>query len=167
MEEKFPKRKSIRFPNFDYSASGAYFVTVCTKTRTNYFWATTNNVGATIGRPQDVLLSPYGKIVEEAILDIPLVYPAVTVEHYVVMPDHFHFILLIHTDGNGRPMVAPTLDRIVKQLKGAISKKIGASLWQKRFFDHIIRNRQDLEEHIKYISENPIKWQADPLLAKE
>ncbi len=163
MEENFPKRKSIRISNFNYSSSGAYFVTVCTKTRTNYFWNTANTVGATIGRPQDVPLSPYGKLVEEAIPNISHIYPAVTVEHYVVMPDHFHLILLIHADENGRPLVAPTLDRIVKQLKGVVSKKMGASVWQKSFFDHIIRNRQDYEEHVKYIYENPLKWHFDKL----
>ncbi len=158
MEEKLPKRKNIRVPNFDYSASGAYFVTVCTKIRTNYFWDTANNVGATIGRPQDVPLSPYGKLVEQAILNIPRIYPAITVEHYVVMPDHFHLILLFHTDEYGRPMVAPTLNRVVNHLKGHISRKIGACVWQKGFFDHIIRNRKDFDEHAKYIWENPLKW---------
>ncbi len=59
MEKELPKRKPNRLENFDYSSNGAYFITICTKNRHNYFW---NTVGATIGRPQDVPLTKYGKI---------------------------------------------------------------------------------------------------------
>jgi hypothetical protein len=71
MENDWIKRKRNRLANYDYSWSGAYFVTVCTKDRRNYFW---DNVGATIDRPQDVVLSPCGKIVDEAVLNILNVY---------------------------------------------------------------------------------------------
>ncbi len=54
-------------------------------------------------------------------------------------------------------MAAPTVSRVVQQLKGYITKRIGYSIWQKLFFDHIIRNRQDYEEHVRYIYENPMK----------
>ncbi len=55
-------------------------------------------------------------------------------------------------------MVAPTMSRIVGQFKGYVTKKIGEPIWQKLYFDHIIRNRQDYEEHIEYIYENPIRY---------
>ena len=55
-------------------------------------------------------------------------------------------------------MVAPTMSRVVKQLKGYITKKIGTSIWQKLFFDHVIRNYEDYEEHMRYIYENPMRW---------
>lgn len=55
-------------------------------------------------------------------------------------------------------MVVPTIDRIIKQMKGYITKKIGFSVWQKLFFDHVIRNSKDYAEHVKYIYENPIRW---------
>ena len=149
-EKDFIKRKKNRLENYDYSSCGAYFLTICTAERRNYFW---NNVGATIGRPQDVELSPYGKIVDEAII-----YPSVSIERYVVMPDHIHLLVFINADQNGRPMVAPTVSRLVQQLKGYVTKRIGSSIWQKLFFDHVIRNRQDYENHVKYIYENPIRW---------
>ena len=155
MDKELPSRKRNRLKHYDYSSCGAYFITICTSDRRNYFW---NGVGATIGRPQDVDLSQYGKLVDEAINNIPPIYPALKLDHYVIMPDHIHLLLIIRADEYGRPMVAPTISRVVQQLKGYITKRIGHSIWQKLFFDHVIRNRQDYEEHVKYICDNPVKW---------
>ncbi|MGN0819780.1 MAG: transposase [Christensenellaceae bacterium] len=181
MNKKLQNRKRNRLEHFDYNACGAYFITICTSDKRNYFW---NDVGATIGRPQDIELSQYGKIVDEAINNIPSVYPALKVDHYVIMPDHIHLLLMITDDQcpspevSGdldktttdscsttspakrlykQPMVAPTISRVIQQLKGYITKRIGYSIWQKLFFDHVIRDRQDYEEHIKYICNNPAK----------
>ena len=63
-ENDLPKRKKNRLEHYDYSSCGVYFLTICTSKRENYFW---DNVGATIGRPQDIILSERGKIVEESI----------------------------------------------------------------------------------------------------
>ena len=164
MDKINAERKSIRLKSFDYSSCGAYFITICTADRRNHFW---NNVGATIGRPQDIQLTPYGKIVDDAINQIPKIYDSVFVDSYVIMPNHIHLILVIHADEHGRPMVAPTISRIVAQMKGCVSKRIGKSIWQKLFFDHIIRNKQDYEEHRKYIYENPLRWYYDELYTKE
>ena len=162
--------------NYDYSSCGAYFLTICTSERRNYFWSSVGatigrpqneqDVGATIGRPQnpqDVDLSKYGRIAEEAIKNIPSIYPSLTVDHYGIMPDHIHLLLTVCSDDHGRPMVAPTMSRVVQQLKGYITKRIGHSIWQKLFFDHVIRNRKDYEEHMKYIDENPMRWHYDKL----
>ena len=147
-------RKRNRLEHYDYSSAGAYFLTICTKERKNYFW---ESVGATIGRPQDVPLSPYGKVVDEAIKNIPLIYPSIAVEHYVIMPDHVHLLLLYH----GRAMLAPTISRLVQQMKGYVTKQIGKPIWQKLFYDHVIRTREDFAEHMRYIEDNPLKWQQD------
>ena len=155
MEKELSKRKSNRLINYDYSSAGAYFLTICTKERRNHFW---KNVGASIARPQEVRLSEVGEIVDTAINNISNIYPAVLVEQYVIMPDHIHLLVSISTDEYGRPMVAPTMSRIVGQLKGYVTKKIGKPIWQKLYFDHIIRNRQDYEEHMEYIYENPIRY---------
>ena len=64
-------------------------------------------------------------------------------------------------------MVAPTISRVVKQLKGCVSKQIGFSIWQKLFYDHIVRNREDYNEINKYIHENPMNWQLDELYTEE
>ena len=150
-ENDLPKRKKNRLEHYDYSSCGVYFLTICTFQRENYFW---DNVGAIIGRPQDIILSERGKIVEESIQCIPVIYPSLALESYVIMPDHIHLLLRIRSDENGRPMVAPTMSRIVQQMKGYITKRIGSSIFQKLFFDHVIRNQQDYEEHLKYIYEN-------------
>ena len=164
MENNLPARKQNRLENYDYSSCGAYFLTICTAERKNYFW---NSVGATIGRPQDVKLSQHGRIAEKAINNISETYRSLSVEQYVIMPDHIHLLITICADENGRPMVAPTMSRVIQQMKGYIRKHIGHSIWQKSFFDHIIRNREDYEKHLKYIFENPIRWQYNKLFNKE
>lgn len=155
MGKELPKRNFPRLKNYDYSSCGGYFITICTKEKRNYFWC---SVGATIGRPKNVELSPYGQIAEEAINKIPEIYPSVRLDGYVIMPDHIHLLLVVCSDEFGRPMVAPTMSRVVKQTKGYVTKRIGKSIWQKLFVDHIIRNREDYEKHLRYIKNNPIKW---------
>ena len=167
-KEKDPKRKYPRIKNYNYSDVGAYFITVCTSQRRNYFWQSV--VGASIARPQnqyDIKLSEYGKIADNAIKNIEKIYSNVTVDNYVIMTDHIHLILIIHADEYGRAMHAPTMIRVIQQMKGYITKQIGLPIWQKSFFDHIIRNREDYEKHIKYIYENPMQWYCDELYAEE
>jgi len=101
-----PKRKRNRLTGFDYSTPGVYFITFCTKDRKNLLW---ENVEASIVCLEDVVLSAYGRITENAINSIPQHYPAVRVNHYVIMPNHIHLLLQIESDIDGRPMVAPTI----------------------------------------------------------
>ena len=196
MNRELPERKRNRLENYDYSSVGIYFLTICTAQRRNYFWAVTDinlNVGAAIGRPQnadnpssnagaciarpqsvvgfsspdEIVLSDHGKIVDKAINNIPKIYPALTVEKYVIMPDHIHLLLHICSDDDGRPMVAPTISRVIQQLKGYVTKCLGVSIWQKLYFDHVIRDRRDYEEHLKYIYNNPRHWYLDELYTEE
>ena len=146
-----PNRKQIRIKNYDYSAPGAYFITVCVANRKPILW----NVGAAISRPN---LSKIGAVVEMAILQISERYPMISVDKYCIMPDHIHMILSIHTDVDGRPQVAPTISRVMKQFKGSITKQIGRLIWQKSFYDHGIRNRRDYDEIWEYIENNPLKY---------
>ena len=156
MESIFPKRKEIRLGNYDYSTCGVYFITICTKQKKPLFW---NNVGATCGRPEnEYQLSDCGIIVENEIALLSSVYESVRVDKYIVMPDHIHMLVSIVPDEFGRPQVAPTISRVVQQFKGAITKKVGFSLWQKGYYDHIIRGQQDYDEIWQYIDENPLRW---------
>ena len=152
---EYKTRKEHRIKWYDYGSSGAYFLTICTKERKNYFWT---EVGAPIGRPYDFKLSSCGLIIEKAIKNISNIYSTVAVDSYVIMHDHIHLLLIIQNDPSGRPMAAPTISRIVNQMKGHTSKQIGKSIWQKSFYDHIIRDNKDYDLHIKYIHENPLKW---------
>ena len=153
-----PARKPNRLSQYDYSTPGAYFITICTKDKRCILGSV---VGASIARPETVTLSAMGRIVEKAILQIPAHYPAVTVDQYVVMPNHVHLLLQIHTDESGRPMVAPTVSRIMQQMKGAVTKQIGQSIWQKLYHDHVIRGENDYLKIWQYIQSNPAKWQDD------
>ena len=154
----YPKRKSNRISNFDYSTPGAYFITICTKNRQKLFW---ENVGASIARPQTHRLSRAGMIVEQAIRNIEIHYPAISVDHYVVMPNHIHLLLRINTDENGRPMVAPPISTPIQQMKGYVTKQLGVSVWQKLFHDHVIRNERDYQDIWTYIDNNPKQWELD------
>ena len=152
---ELPKRKPNRLTAFSYNTPGAYFITVCTAQRGNVFW---KDVGAIIDRPENVPLNETGKIVDDCIREIPKRYPGVSVDHYVVMPDHIHLLLQIH---DGRSMIAPTIGRIVKQMKGAASKGAGKSLWQKSYYDHVIREEADYLDAWNYIEGNPGKEETD------
>lgn len=152
---KLPKRKHIRLNNYDYSQPGAYFITICVDNRKALL--SNINVGASIARPKEIHLTKYGTIVEKSIENIPVHYPTITVDNYVIMPDHIHLLLQIHSDFDGRPLVAPTIKRVIQQPKGIISKQIGFSIWQKSFNDHIVRGRSDYQEIWQYIENNPYK----------
>ncbi|MBO5322734.1 MAG: transposase [Oscillospiraceae bacterium] len=154
----FPRRKPARLSHFDYSAPGAYFITICTKDHKCIFWA---NTETSINAQQKPLLSKYGSIVEEAICNISVHYPAISVDQYVIMPNHVHLLLQIHTDEYGRPMVVPTISTVVQQLKGVVTKYIGHSVWQKLFHDHVIRGERDYSKIWEYIANNPAKWTDD------
>ena len=160
---ELPKRKPNRLPQYDYRTPNAYFITICTANRKNLFW----NVGAAIGRPEDIPLTPLGTTVWQQIADIPKHYPMISLDHFVVMPNHIHLLLQIHTDPAGRPMAAPTISTVINQTKGAISKKIGFPLWQKGFYDHVVRGEQDYLEIWNYIEGNPCKWAEDELCSPE
>lgn len=153
--EAQPKRKPIRIENYDYSAPGAYFVTICTANRARIFWKA---VGADIIRPQDVPLSTIGQIVEQSILQITDHYENVSVDKFCIMPDHIHLIVRINADVNGRMVSAPTVSTVVGSMKRWVSKQIGRSIWQKSFYEHGIRNQQDYDEIWEYIENNPLKY---------
>ncbi len=169
------KRKDIRLKQYDYSSPGAYFVTICTENRKNYFWNgdfepnvfTWCSVGANCVRPKNLPLSDTGIVVLEELERWNKTYPAVSLYSYVIMPNHLHIMVVILADEYGRPQVAPTLDRMVKQFKGAVTKKLGKSIWQKSFIEHVIRNKEDYEIRSNYIYSNPVHWCYDELYKEE
>ena len=153
-----PQRKWPRLKGYDYSQSGLYFVTICTHNKEMLLG---DIVGAAIGRPH-VALTLLGEFVEEGIAHISKRYTQVECKHHVVMPNHIHLIVSIQgVDACGRPMAAPTLSRVLNQFKGYVSKQAGFSLWQKGFYEHIIRNEQSYLEICQYIEENPSRWAED------
>ncbi|GHU26046.1 hypothetical protein AGMMS50256_02290 [Betaproteobacteria bacterium] len=156
------KRKPNRLAGYDYSQNGAYFITICAKDRAEIF----STVGANCVRPQ---LSAIGIIVEKEIKALSKTYNQVAVDCYVVMPNHVHIIVVIFRVEtgcgvrieNGRTQFAPTISRMVKQWKGAITKQLGSSPWQKSFHDRIIRNEEEYTHIAEYIETNPARWSED------
>ena len=153
-----PLRKPNRLKEYDYSAPGAYFITICTKSRENIFW---KNVRASIAHPEDVILTEQGNIADEAIRSIPSHYPNITVDRYVVMPNHIHLLLQIHTDKDGRCLHTPAISVVIQQMKGYVTKQLGYSIWQKLYHDHVVRGEKDYRKIWEYIENNPVKWTED------
>lgn len=157
------KRKATRLKYYDYSKVGVYFVTVCTEDRRNILGSI---VGEGLPLPR---LSEYGRIVDDIIKELPLKYNVVSVDYYVIMPNHIHLMVAI-SRGDGRGNPSPTLSTVIGWLKynatkriNEISRSTGQKVFQRSFYDHVIRNRRDYEEIAKYIHDNPIRWKFDEL----
>lgn len=172
-------RKRNRLPDYDYSSNGAYFVTVCTQNKVHCLsriqWSDIDAV---------VRLSWQGEIVKRFIDAIPVKYPMVSVEQFVVMPNHVHLLLRFEREarteemsdagkkGTGDPSPtehrAPTLGTILGWWKYQTTKEINrirggnAALWQRSYYDHVIRDAADYATRWKYIEGNPYRWADDP-----
>ena len=107
MTNELPKRKPTRLNNFDYSTVGAYFVTICVRDRMQILSDVVKkedkaSVGEGLAPPvYGTTLKPCGKIVEEQLLLLEKRYSNVTIEDYVIMPDHIHFIVFLHRNPGG------------------------------------------------------------------
>lgn len=156
-----PTRKPTRLQNYDYSQNGCYFVTVCVQDRKRILskipieiQKKPDFVGANCVRP---IPTQIGKIVEAEIQRLDSVYPNVFVEAYIIMPNHIYLLLLFDDFACGRTQFAPTLSRVIKQFKGKITKQIGFSIWQKGFYDRVIRNETEYLRAQGYIEYNALK----------
>lgn len=168
-EKELPQRKSTRLKNFDYSFSGAYFITICTENRQQIL---SRIVGGDVpDAPKNVELSTYGKIAEKYIKQLNDFYDDVKVDRYVIMPNHIHIMLFVLQNGASRTSPPTrqhaTVSQFVSTFKRFCNKEYGGNIWQRYFYDHVIRNCEDYEEHIKYIYENPICWYYDELFSNE
>ena len=153
---KLPERKRIRLKGFDYSYGTCYFVTICTRQKRCILSSI-----EPIGQPPvaRVQLSPLGQIAQECLIELGQSRSGVIVDSFVIMPNHIH-VLLIIDNSEATPI---DLHRVVRYLKSSITKKAGESLFQPRFFDHIIRDEFDYENHRNYIESNPENWETDEL----
>ena len=145
-----PKRKQIRLHQYDYSSPGAYFVTVCTRERKCILSRIAVGADA-LGSPL-VMLTDAGRIAEKHLLTTDRI-KGLHVEKYVIMPNHIH--LIVHKT-NGKSICDD-----VRSFKGLVTKKIGKSIWQDSFYDHVIRDEADYLIKWNYIEENPEKWAED------
>ena len=149
-----PSRKQNRLSNFDYTTHGVYFVTVCTQNKRWQFWER----GKSVKSLNDPLpLNSAGRIVENVLLELPNGYTGVSLCTYVVMPDHIHF--LIQTDKDK----AVNLSYFVRLFKTRVTKELNRQIWQRSFYDRIVRDAEEYQNFYNYIKLNPLRWLDDDL----
>lgn len=170
------RRKSLRLPQYDYSQGGAYFVTICAQGRKCLF-------GSVIGG--EMQLNDHSKLVTTCWHNLSFHYPAIILDAFVVMPNHMHGIIILVGAGSPRPNAAtvartveggetpplqkyPTLGQIVGYFKFQSSKRINelremvrAPVWQRGYYEHVIRDDQSLNRIREYIATNPQRWHLD------
>ena len=168
---KEPHRRSIRLKEYDYDQPGAYFVTICTHRRECLLGDVVEG---------NILLNKQGKIVEEQWRISVNIRREIELDEFVVMPNHVHAIVAIrdhHPVGaTGRSPLHPkhrtlppkSLGSFIAGFKSSVTKHInllratpGAPVWQRNYYEHVIRNEIDLEETREYIQNNPWKWPED------
>jgi REP-associated tyrosine transposase len=165
---KQSRRHSLRLQDYDYSQEGAYFMTICTHKKVAILSVIVN--GAT-------RLNRFGNVVNKCWLAIPYRFPNVEIDTFIVMPNHFHGILVIHDCSRGEvtspipkgaetaPLRRYTLGQIIAYFKYQTTKFInqichtpGNRIWQRNYYEHVIRNENDLNDIRQYILDNPVKW---------
>ncbi|MCI5764666.1 REP-associated tyrosine transposase [Actinobacillus porcinus] len=154
---QYRRKPYIRLPFYDYAQYGCYFVTICTKNRAKLFGDVVNS---------KMQLSPIGIIIENHLLSLTQDFPNNELTDYVIMPNHLHFIWFNKTTSK--------LSDIVRKFKGKTSKayhsefkNIGYEpLWQRSYYEHIIRDEKDYLRISEYIENNPIMWVEDRFYAE-
>jgi REP element-mobilizing transposase RayT len=175
-------RRSIRLAGYDYTQAGAYFITICTHKRQNLFGDIVNG---------EMILNEYGKIAANSWQELARHFPHITLGEWVIMPNHVHGIIVIGrgeapaddqsttTSSDNRRVLRPSppngtdpgsVGAIVQNYKSVASRKInklrstaGAPVWQRNYWEHIIRNEQAYQRIANYIINNPAQWGADSL----
>lgn len=167
-------RKPNRLKNYDYSSAGWYYVTICTYRKSCWFGDI---------RDRKMKLNRYGEIVEKQWLWLEKHFEYIELDEYIVMPNHFHGILMItkyvNSGRRDNPRIVPTNTKTYQRRFNTLSKTINAFKttssklihksglikfkWQRSFYDHIIRNEKNMLKIRKYINLNPIKWGFDKL----
>ena len=162
---ELPKRKPNRLKDYDYSQNGGYFVTICTRNKEKLLC---NIVGGGAFDAPQVVLTETGKIVEKYILSTNKI-DLVTVEKYVVMPNHIHLLIFIDNAYGTSKAPSPTnaiLPHLVSTLKRFCNRDIGENIFQRSFHDHVIRDENDYRKIWEYIDTNPAKWEEDCFYCK-
>ena len=160
-------RQSIRLRGYDYSQSGAYFVTICTQNKKCFFGNMVND---------EMVLNDAGRMLESVWSELPERFPHVKLDEFVIMPNHFHGIVVFR---RGEHKIRPygtlpdTLGRIMQAFKSTTTNKYIAGvkqkqwplfpgkLWQRNYYEHVVRDENELNDIRKYIMDNPKKWDLD------
>ncbi len=175
-------RKKIRLSGYDYSQDGIYFITICARDRENIFARIDVGAGLASARqtnnPQfsdnnrktQIDLTDIGHIIEKQWNEIPNRFIGVSLDEFIIMPNHVHGILIVKQRADARP--APTIGDVICAFKSECAmeylKHIKTNnlnscgkIWQRSFYDHIIRNDESLKKIRDYIRNNPLNWEED------
>jgi REP element-mobilizing transposase RayT len=175
-------RRSIRLKGYDYSQAGAYFITLCTQNREHLFGEILSG---------EMQLNAFGRIAYQEWLKTPEIRSNLELDVFVIMPNHMHGILLLtsppirkgvlHTpqpENNMARRVQPqlqspseTVGAIVRGYKSAVTRQINSirgnvPVWQRNYYEHIIRDERAYHHISEYILNNPFKWEADMFYIK-
>jgi len=181
-DRRIHHRRSIRLQDYDYSHEGAYFVTICTQGKALLF----GDVEGETMRPNDV-----GEMIQLVWDALPQHYPGVDVDACQLMPNHLHGVIVLYagggapgeagdatgpTDRLGRvedPSCPIALAEVIKRFKSFTAmryregvrsrgwRRLSGGLWQRNYYEHIVRHEDELNRVRRYILENPIRWQYD------
>ncbi|MFH2138527.1 MAG: transposase [Candidatus Omnitrophota bacterium] len=170
---KFYTRKNNRLKHCDYTLNGYYYVTICTDGRKEWLGNVIND---------QIQINLYGRICQQTWLDLPTHYNNLSIDTFILMPNHIHGILIIdnfnkRVNPRGRVTNPPlqvnnnksySLSEIIRGFKTFSSKQINITIktgnkfkWQRSFHDHIIRNDKSLNNIREYIINNPAAWAED------
>lgn len=173
-DKKIRERKNIRLKDFDYSSNNYYFVTFCTKNSKPILSSIVGDGAHTV--PRKIILKPYGEIAEKHILRINTMYENIRVEKYIIMPNHIHMLIFIDRFNNGMmwassksgnncngtmwassPTAATSLSTVIRTFKTMVTKELGISIWQRSFYDEVIKNETHFQNVWNYIAFNALK----------
>jgi putative transposase len=160
-------RRSIRLRDYDYTQEGLYFVTICVDQKRCLFGEIIDGV---------MHSNNLGDIVLDEWQQTPLVRPYVILDAYVLMPNHFHGLVFIDklpqdfSSPNSQTLKSGSLGAIIGQFKSAITKRFQQldavpefPIWQRNYYEHIVRNEDDHRRIQTYIEFNPANWKQDTL----
>lgn len=169
-------RRSIRLRGYDYSRPGYYFITICTKNRECIFGEIRNG---------NLMLNAYGMLAQKEWRNTETIRDNVTIDRFVVMPNHIHGIIEIKYGSvagayrdtplreNGKTAFrspSGNVGAIIRGFKSTVTKQVnkmrdtpGVPLWQRNYYEHIIRDEISLNQIREYIRLNPFFWERDRL----
>ena len=172
MQNQLPKRKQIRLTQFDYASDSAYFVTICTYQRQQLFGQITLPDASEPPILLPALNSP-DRMILEYLEKLEDKYPALTLDAFVIMPDHIHLILFQNTGAHmGAPLpqiiqwlITQTTNAYIRGVRNGLYLPYQQHLWQRSYYEHIIRSEQDLLDIRQYIQNNPVlRWAKENAL---
>ena len=159
----YPRRKNIRLKIYNYKQNGAYFITICNQNRVSLWGEIIDDV---------MVLNEAGLMIEKWLFKMDDKFENFSIDGMVIMPNHLHFILIIDevekkNDISVSQVVqwfkAMTTNEYIKEVRRGVFPPFYKRIWQRNYYENIIRNETSFNEIQKYIEENPRKWKEDVL----